>query len=232
VRLRVAELTDSERSGDHEATWLLGHTGRIDFSGLDLDGPYLVTRATLHVPCRFADPGPGSAIVCKAYGFRGQVPAPRRAVVDRKLGSDRFEIVENARLVDRTFAAPSPPRRLLPILATGAPANPCSVAPCRTADNTRGMACCRDLQVEIVCPRSNRRLEALVKSRKPPYLCKVERDSDDTLNVEMISACSFLATGIGCSLHGRKRPDGRSAKPDLCFDWPSEKDTRHPGCVF
>jgi hypothetical protein len=231
VRLRVAELTDSERSADHEATWLLGHTARIDFGVLDQDGPFLVVDATLHVPCRFAETGDGDVITCRAHGFRGPVRVPERAPADRKLGPDRFEVVEAGMLVRRELASPPPPRRALAVLPAEA-MNPCSVAPCRTADNTRGMACCRDLQVDILCRRSNRRLEALVKSRKPPYLCKVDRDSEDSLNVEMISACSFLAAGVGCSLHGRKRADGRSAKPDLCFDWPNSKDNRHPGCVF
>ena len=49
----------------------------------------------------------------------------------------------------------------------------------------------------------------------------------------MISACGYLeADGVACSLHGRHRPDGRTAKPDLCFEWPPKNRGLHPGCVF
>ena len=75
--------------------------------------------------------------------------------------------------------------------------NPCATAPCRTADNTRKAACCRDLQVEIMCTRAQRRLEALVRSRRSPYLCKIERAGDYSLDVEMISACGYLEAGRG-----------------------------------
>ena len=129
--------------------------------------------------------------------------------------------------------APLPPRSL-PVLSHGSGGdNPCATAPCRTADNTRKAACCRDLQVEIMCTRAQRRLEALVRSRRSPYLCKIERGGDYSLEVEMISACGYLeADGVSCSLHGRHRPDGRTAKPDLCFEWPPKNRGLHPGCIF
>lgn len=121
------------------------------------------------------------------------------------------------------------PRYGLPILAD----NPCVGAPCRTADNTRGAACCRDLEVEILCRREQTRLEALVRSRKSPYLCKVVRTEEDSLDVELISACGYLgANGVDCTLHGRRRADGRAAKPDLCSEWPPKGKGLHPGCVF
>jgi hypothetical protein len=41
-----------------------------------------------------------------------------------------------------------------------------------------------------------------------------------------------LEDGVNCGLHGRKRPDGRPAKPDLCSEWPEKGDLMHPGCVF
>jgi hypothetical protein len=111
--------------------------------------------------------------------------------------------------------------------------NPCSIAPCTTADHTRGSACCRDLQVEILCPRSNTALEALVRSRLSPYLCKVTREAEDALEAEVISACGFLdQEGLNCTLHGRQRPDGRPAKPELCSDWPDHGKGLHPGCIF
>ena len=106
------------------------------------------------------------------------------------------------------------PARSLPVLSSGPAENPCATAQCRTSDNTRKAACCRDLQVEIMCTRGQRRLEALVRSRRSPYLCKIEREGEYSLDVEMISACGYLeADGVACSLHGRipvGRPDGQA----------------------
>jgi hypothetical protein len=145
----------------------------------------------------------------------------------RRLGRDRFLVVENRRASARVL---KPPARSLPVLNGQ---NPCAVAPCRTADNSRGAACCRDLQIEIMCTRRQRRLEALVRSRRSPYLCKVERAGDFSIEAEIISACGFLDDdGIACTLHGRVRADGRPAKPDLCSDWPPKNKGLHPGCVF
>ena len=81
--------------------------------------------------------------------------------------------------------------------------------------------------------KGDRKLEALVRSRRSPYLCKIERGGDFSLDVEMISACGYLEEdGVACSLHGRARPDGRPAKPDLCTEWPPKNRGLHPGCVF
>ena len=138
-------------------------------------------------------------------------------------------MVESKRVVIRSLPAAPAPRHALPVLASE---NPCASAPCRTSDHRRGAACCRDLQVEIMCTRSDRRLEALVRSRRSPYLCKVERAGDFSLEVEIISACGYLEDdGVACSLHGRQR-DGRPAKPDLCSEWPPKNQGLHPGCVF
>ncbi|HLS47685.1 MAG TPA: hypothetical protein VK012_04155, partial [Gemmatimonadales bacterium] len=165
------------------------------------------------------------------HGFEGPLPAARRRAQPRQLGQDRFRMVEGRRIVDRRIPPPEPARGSLPVLADAG--NPCAGAPCRTADNKRGAACCRDLQVEIMCTRGQRKLEALVRSRRSPYLCKIERDGDWSIDAEMISACSYLEPGgVNCTLHGRKRADGRTAKPDLCFDWPPKRQVLHPGCVF
>jgi hypothetical protein len=49
----------------------------------------------------------------------------------------------------------------------------------------------------------------------------------------MISACGYLdEDGLNCRLHGRLRPDGRPAKPDLCSEWPDDGKGLHPGCIF
>lgn len=229
VTLRVATFEAGSESADHEATWLLGHTERIRFGPLERRGRHLYVRATLAVPCRYANDVDGT-IHCAAHGFRGEVRHPVVQRVSRRLGDGRFEYVERGRLTTGPLEREPVPKRALP-LAFGS--NPCATARCRTADNSIGAACCRDLQLEIICPPKNRRLELLIRARKSPYLCKVERDAPDSLGVEVISACSFLeADGVQCSLHGRRRRDGRSAKPDLCYTWPSKGDVFHTGCVF
>ena len=246
VVLRVATLDDAgegrDSSADHEATWLLGHTERITFLGdLRRDGDDLFMEAVIQVPCRFLDgktggreDGKGCAGVgshCLAHGYtRASPPRGPDPAEPRRFPGERFQIVERGKAVTRRLQPyPRPPREL-PIHAGS---NPCVGAPCRTADNRRGAACCRDLQVEIMCTEAQHHLEDLVFARKSPYLCKVERTSPFSLGAEMISACGFLLDdGVHCSLHGRLRPDGRPAKPDLCSEWPEPGDTLHPGCVF
>jgi hypothetical protein len=227
VTLRVGPLEEGTASLDHEATWLIGHTQRITFYELWDDGEELYADAMLHVPCRHLRTNGGEAH-CAVYGYKGPTPrGPRHLEQPRRLGRDRFLIVEDRRTRARTLP---PPARNLPVLKSG---NPCALASCRTADNLRGAACCRDLQIEIMCTKRQRKLEALVRSRRSPYLCKVERAGDYSIEAEIISACSYLDDdGIGCSLHNRRRADGRPAKPDLCSDWPPRKQDLHPGCVF
>jgi hypothetical protein len=231
VVLRVTTLDEGPKSGDHEATWLIGHTERITFlSDLWEDEGDLYIAAELQIPCRFLSVSPeGSS--CAAHGYqtsRRLDPRPERAA--RRLGGDRFRVIDAGRFATRTLLPAPPPPRPLPVW--NAP-NPCATAPCRTADHTRGAACCRDLQVEIMCTDRERRLEALIRSRKRPYLCKVERESRYSLSAEMISACGFLADdGVLCSLHGRVRADGRPAKPELCSEWPEGAETWHPGCAL
>jgi hypothetical protein len=233
VTLRIGELEDGPRSLDHEATWLLGHTDQITFLELWEGEGDLYVEAILHVPCRWLQQD-GARARCRVYGFEGPAPrGARRQPQPLQLGGDRFVVVEDSR--NQVRSLPFPPRTLPVLAAPPAPsgANPCATAQCRTADNTRMAACCRDLQVEIMCTRGERRLEALVRSRRPPYLCKIERAGDFSIEAEMISACGYLgADGVACSLHGRHRPDGRTAKPDLCFEWPPKNRGLHPGCIF
>ena len=231
VVLRVSSQDDGPSSGDHEATWLLGHTERIEFGRFWRRAGELFTEAVIQVPCRYLDRQGDGPARCRAHGYSKPLdPVGNRIPEPRRLGADRFRIVERGRPVTRTLPPPARRPRELPVYAGS---NPCVGAPCRTADNRRGAACCRDLQVEIMCTARQVRLEALVRARKSPYLCKVERETPDSLNAEMISACSFLMEdGIRCALHGRHRPDGRPAKPDLCTQWPEGSDTIHPGCVF
>ena len=227
VTLRVGPLEEGTASLDHESTWLIGHTQRITFYDLWEDEGELYVDAMLHVPCRYLR-SDGTEAQCTAHGYRGPSPrGPRHPEQPRRLSRDRFVIVENRR---RALRRLPPPARTLPVLSSG---NPCALAACRTADNLRGAACCRDLQIEIMCTKRQRKLEALVRSRRSPYLCKVERAGDFSIEAEVISACSYLDDdGIGCALHNRRRADGRPAKPDLCSEWPERKRDLHPGCVF
>ncbi len=232
VILRVSTLDDGASSGDHESTWLMGHTERITFlSDLWEDDDDLYVAAELHVPCRFlSEAGPGRQARCSAHGFTGSPPrkAPERA--PRRLGKDRFRIVDGGHLVSRTLPPTIPPPRSLPVQQA---VNPCATASCRTADHRRGASCCRDLQIELMCTTRERRLEALIRARRSPLLCKISRESPFSLSAELISACGFLLEdGIRCGLHGRTRSDGRPAKPDLCSAWPEGGETMHPGCVF
>ncbi|MGH7535896.1 MAG: hypothetical protein ACREMG_09945 [Gemmatimonadales bacterium] len=234
MTLRIGSLEEGDTSLDHEATWLLGHTDAIGFGDLWEDEGDLYVEAVLHVPCRFLRQQDGQAR-CSAHGFRGAAPrGASRPAQPRQLGGDRFRIVDRRR---PTVAALPGPARSLPVLVLedpvpGGPLNPCATAPCRTADNRVGAACCRDLQVEIMCTRDQAWLEALVRSRRSPYLCKVTRPGDFSLEAEVISACGYLDRARACTLHGRSRPDGRPAKPDLCSDWPHQEKALHPGCVF
>ena len=225
MTLRVGGLDEGTTSLDDEGTWLLGHTGKISFGTLRSSHDSLVVDATLHVGCRHYKEGPTGGR-CTALGFTGPSPAPPlSATASRRRGGDRFQVVADLGLVE----IPLPEERSLPILSGP---NPCATAPCRTADHVRGAACCRDLQLEILCPREDAGLEALIRSRKSPYLCKVDRESDRSLEVEMISECTYLDDdGRNCALHGRRRADGTPAKPSICFDWP-DSEVYHPGCVF
>lgn len=227
VTLKIGDLDDDgEAAVDALATWLLGHTQRITFGRVSRSGTTLRVTATLHVPCRYLREGQKGAR-CAAHGFRARaVPRTRPQQRDRKLGDETFEIVQDRRVSPVRLRRPP---RSLPVLAAGA--NPCVGAPCRTADHVRGAACCRDLVVALHIPARDRWREALVRSRKSPYLCKVDRTGPTTLEAEMISACSFLERdGISCALHGRRRPNGRVAKPWLCTEWPRGAETTHPGC--
>jgi hypothetical protein len=192
----------------------------------------LYAAVTLHVPCRYLKTE-GETSRCSAHGFQAQrlEPAPYAPLIRRAVNG-RATLVENGHLTTRTLTPrpEAPAARALPVLPA---ANPCATARCRTADNRIGAACCRDLQVEILCDQNDTEREALIRSRQSPYLCKISREGRDSIDAEMISACSYLeGDGIHCSLHGWLRPDGRTAKPDLCFDWPGNHETLHPGCVF
>jgi hypothetical protein len=228
--LRISADLDNPDDGDHEATWLLGHTERLSFHRVWRHEEDLFARATLHVPCRYLEEGP-EGTRCRAWDLQGHVPPPPRRHQRRQLPGDRFRIVDHGRFVTRKLPRPVLSPRQLAVLEH----NPCATAPCRTSDLKVGAACCRDLQIEIMCDEGWTAMELLVRSRKPPYLCKVVREREDSIEGELISACGYLgADGVACTLHGRTRPDGRSAKPDLCHRWPkpTRDEVLHAGCVF
>lgn len=229
LTVRVSAMEGAE---DHDATWLMGHTQRIDFGRTFVEDDELWCEIRVHVPCRHLEAEAESSTVhCRAHGFRGAVARPRRKSQPRRLGGDHFRLTEGGRQVDRHLPPPSAPRRSLPVAPD---ANPCASADCRTSDHTRGAACCRDIQVDIRCREDDDLLEALLRNRKAPYLCKVEREEDAGLvNAEIISACAYLQEdGRHCDLHGRSRPDRRPAKPEMCSHWPESRTGLHPGCVF
>ena len=227
VTLRIGSLEDGPASLDHEGTWLLGHTERVDFGEPWDDGEDLFVDAVIHVPCRYLKESPAGSR-CSMYGFSALPQRPTsRPVQPRRVRDDHFRIMEKGRT--RSLDLPFP-RRSLPVISGP---NPCATASCRTSDNRRRAACCRDLQIEIMCEEKQTRLESLVWARKSPYICKIEREGKFSLDVELISACDYLGEdGVACTLHGRVRPDGRPAKPDLCSEWPHEGKGLHPGCVF
>lgn len=229
VTVRVATLEGQE---DHDATWFFGHTERLDFGRSYTDDGELWAETTIHVPCKHLEAGAGSSVRCAAWGFTGRVPIPRRAAAPRRLGKDRFRIFENRKLVTRQIPPAPEPKRALPVVQN---ANPCATAKCTTSDHTRGAACCRDLNIDIKCAPKDALLESLLRNRKSPYLCKVERDDDEEglVSAEIISACDFLQEdGIHCDLHGRTRTNGEPAKPHMCSHWPEKRTGLHPGCAF
>jgi hypothetical protein len=226
LTFRVSALEGSE---DHDATWLFGHVERIDFGPTHVAEDELWCAARVHVPCRHLTTE-GATAGCRAYGYTGRLPPLTRPEQPRRLGGDRFRIVEHGTVVDREMPHPTRGRHPLPMAPD---ANPCATAPCRTSDHTRHAACCRDIRVDVAVPRRDTHTEALLRNRKSPYLCKVEREDDDLLNVEIISACGYLQEdGLHCDLHDRKRADGRPAKPEMCSHWPKKRTGLHPGCAF
>lgn len=233
MTLRIADFEeDSASERDALATWLTGHTERISFGEPYPNDGRLVVDATIYVPCKYlrAD-RTGSAASCAAHGYRGPMPpAPARSPQPVfRLDQNRFSIIYRGH---RAVVAlqPRPSRaRSLPVKHQ----NPCIGAPCRTADNKRGAACCRDLTLDVLDSSGDGAVEALLRSRRSPYLCKVTRESADLIECEVISACGYLdEDGISCMLHQRLRPDGEPAKPFVCSDWPNldSDHTGHPGC--
>lgn len=242
LTLKIADLDDDTAAErDAAATWLLGHTGRIAFGTPYVRERLLMVDAVVKVPCKYlaadAAGAAGAAVRCTAHGYRGALPGPSRPVPRRAFrhAEDRFTVVHQGRVQELTLRRKNGRPRSLPVVQD----NPCATARCRTADNTIGAACCRDLTLDVVVPLGDEATEQFLRSRKPPYLCKVKRADETVIECEVISPCGYLdpEDGISCVLHDRVRPGGREAKPDVCFEWPDfDKDDEeyagHPGCVF
>ena len=236
VTLSIGSLEeDDAHTRDALGTWLLGHRQRISFGAPCRRGPRVVVDAVIQVPCRYLDAA-GARARCRAHGFVGRLPDLRAATPPPLQHADgTLTLVHDGQL--RRMALERPPQRprALPVLHSS---NPCAGAPCRTADHSRGAACCRDLTLEIVAPADDARsshLEALLRARRSPYLCKTERVSEQIIECEVISACGYLEQdGISCTLHHHIRPDGTAAKPEVCSAWPDlgPDDVGHPGCVL
>lgn len=232
VVIRVGSVEDGAADADHEGTWLLGHTERIHFGEVWAADGELYVDAVIRVPCRHLE-AEGGTERCAAHGFSRAAPGTRRpGPQPRRLGGDRFVLMDRRRMVTRTLPPAAPAGgRDLPVLDGG---NPCAAARCQTSDHRIGAACCRDLQVEIMCTERQAGLEALVRARRRPWVTKVEREGEFSIAAEIISACDYLdpADGVSCTLHGRQRADGRTAKPTMCFAWPPKRQVLHRGCVF
>jgi hypothetical protein len=236
VVLRIADLKDdSPAERDALATWLTGHTERISFGEPYCLGHRLMVDATVYVPCKYLEAeGCGEQVRCRAHGYRGFLPQVNisKPPLPLRHNGDRFSVIYRGKRRSLRLAAPLPVTsraRALPVLQD----NPCVGAPCRTADNKRGAACCRDLTLEVLIPEGDGHLELLLRTRRSPYLCKVSRESADIVECEVISACGYLdGDGVSCALHGRVLPNGERAKPFVCTEWPNldPEHTGHPGC--
>jgi hypothetical protein len=234
--VRISDLDDDSNTlQDAAATWLTGHTERITFGDPYIQGGMLQTDATIHVPCKYLERnGDGGQVRCTAHRFEGKIHHSGNTNTRKRLqlGDERFSIIHKRKRRTLLLPPEEAPARSLPVLEED---NPCATAQCRTSDNVRGAACCRDLSLEIHLPKSQVRMEALLRSRKAPYLCKVKREDEDTMECEVISACGYLEDGtLNCVLHGRVRPNGKAAKPSICSEWPDleEDEGGHPGCVL
>ena len=233
LTLHVADLSDDGPVfHDAVATWLLGHTERITFGHPYARGERLLVDATVHVPCKYlrSPRGHGGSERCAAHGFAGSIPPSTQPGARARLRErgGRYTVVQDGEVRTLELASRSPSRRALPTLQTP---NPCVGAPCRTADNQPGAACCRDLTIDVVL--ADQHQAALLRSRAAPYLCNVSPAKAGIVECEVISACGYLeGDALQCSLHDRVRPDGSPAKPSICSEWPDLEpgDAWHPGC--
>jgi hypothetical protein len=253
ITIRISDVTDETQTlQDASVTWITGHSERITYGRAYLEDDEIRVDAIVHVPCkhlRTPDGNPGirpdgmavpsrngtsPEVRCAVHGFRGAVPSSSQlgseSRANVRLNDGRFAIYYKGKHRTMDLRLKRSAKRAPPEVQAK---NPCATAPCYTGDNTRGAACCRDFNLELALPRSQPHKEALLRARAAPYLCKVKRDGDDTMECEVISACGYLNDdGITCVLHERTLPNGQRAKPSLCYEWPTleEDETGHGGC--
>ena len=158
---------------DHEATWLLGHTQQITFSELWEGEGDLYVEAVLHVRCRYLHED-GDWRSARPHGFEGR-NAPRARREPTAAAARRRPVRGRG----------GPPecgvRELWP------PAAPAGARRChrrRESLRDRPLPHGRQHPQSRLLPgpagrdhvhQAQRRLEALVRSRRSPYLCKIER---------------------------------------------------------
>ena len=255
LTIRISDVTEeSQTLQDASVTWITGHTERITFGTAYTLGDELRVDATIHVPCKHlrtpeGDPairpdgsptparnGKRPSVRCAIHGFRGTIPSSTQVRVsdrfDVQLGDGRIALYYKGKHRTMDLRLKRSARRPQPAAQTD---NPCATAPCYTSDKRLGAACCRDFNLELALPKTQVYKEALLRARAAPYLCKVKRDDDDTMECEVISACGYLNDDdITCVLHDRSLPNGHQAKPSLCYEWPSleEDETGHGGCAL
>ena len=253
LTIRISNITgESTTLQDASVTWITGHTERLTFGRAYRVADEIRVDATVHVPCKHlrtpdGDPairpdgtpvhdGRRPEVRCEIHGFRGVVPRGSRSSSNNRtnvrLPDGRFAIYYKGKHRTMDLRLKRTARRALPVVQAD---NPCATAACYTGDNTRGAACCRDFDLELALPRTHVYHEALLRARTAPYVCKVKREDDDTMECEVISACGYLDDdGIHCILHDRTLPNGQRAKPSLCYEWPEleEDETGHGGCVL
>ncbi len=255
LTVRISDIEDeSQTLQDASATWMTAHRERISFGKPYVRGFERLVDATIHVPCKYLETPGGHPAVrpdgkpalqngarpkvrCAAHRFRGTLPQSTQIPLEDqpslKRPNQTFSVIYKNRRRSLKLPFKRSARRALPVVQSE---NPCVGAPCRTSDNKVGAACCRDLTLEIDLPKTETRLEALLRARRSPYVCRIRREDEDTMECEVLTACGYLddGDGITCHLHDRVLPNGRIAKPSLCYEWPDLKpdEEGHPGCVF
>ena len=235
VTLRDRRAGGRPDSLDHEATWLLGHTAQIDFLELWEGEGDLYVDAVAPRPLSLSAPGgrPGPMPGARLRGARA--PGARGASRSRcsSAATASWSSTDCRNAVLRASASPRARcrcSRTAPVARATTPAPRPRAAPPTTPAKPPAAVTCRSRSCapgpsadwRRWCVRAARRISA--RSSGP---------ATTSLEVEMISACGYLeGDGVSCSLHGRHRADGRTAKPDLCFEWPPKNRGLHPGCVF
>ena len=229
VTLRVGDLADGPGL-DHEATWLLGHTEAITFGRPRRVKGDLLVEAELRVPCRYLGPGPGGGSACRAHGFHGPVVRGAAAgeAQPRRLARDRFRVVDRHRQADLALL---PPRRSLPgpewhqSLRGGALSD-------RGQHPARGMLPGSADRDPLPARRGPAGASDPVPAEPLPLQDRADGPTVDRGGGHLRLWLPGRTDGVSCGLHGRLRPDGRTAKPDLCSEWPDDGKGEHPGCIF